>query len=201
MNTGNTTVRHLAAEVLERAAGNPDAVSEADRRHVATCAQCAAGVEDVRHASVALRDLSPMEPRPGFADRVMARVRLPLPWHRRMVVAAQERKLATLGFAGGLASVGAGAAVWAVRFPDLRPLALASWMVGQAGELFWQVTQGLGRVAYALGLTDLAGAIAADLSLTSALAALATIALMSMGSFSVMVRLVREAEPTAVQAR
>lgn len=201
MNTGKTTDSHLTAEVLERAAGNPGAVSETDRRHFESCAQCAAGIEDVGHASVVLRGLSALEPRPGFVDRVMARVRLPLPWHRRVVVAARERKLASLSLAGGLAAVGAGAAVWAVRFPDLRPQALASWMVGQAGDLFWQVMQGLGRMAYALGLTDLAGAIAADLSLTSALAALATIALMSMGSFSVMVRLVRGAEPTAIRAR
>jgi hypothetical protein len=201
MNITRTTDSHLTAEVLERVAGNPDAVSEPDRRHFESCAQCAAGVEDVRHASVVLRGLSVMEPRPGFVDRVMARVRLPLPWHRRVVVAARERKLATVGLAGGLAAVGAGAAVWAVRFPDLRPQALASWMVGQAGDVFWQLTQGLGRVAYSLGLTDLAGAIAADLSLTSALAALATIALMSMGSFSVMVRLVRETGPRTVRAR
>jgi hypothetical protein len=201
MNTGNTTDLHLTAEVLERAAGNPDAVSETHRRHFESCAQCATGVEDVRHASVVLRSLPGMEPRPGLADRVMARVRLPLPWHRRAVVAARERKFATLGLAGGFAAVGASAALWAIRFPDLRPLALASWMVGQAGDLFWQGMMGLGRVAYALGLTDLAGAIVADLNVASALAALATIVLMSMGSFSVMVRLVRESEPTAVRAR
>jgi hypothetical protein len=201
MNTGKTTDLHLTAEVLERAAGNPGAVSEAHRRHVESCRQCAAGVEDVRHVSVVLRQLPTMEPRPGFADRVMARVRLPLPWHRRAVVAARERKFATVTLAGGLGAVGAGAAVWAIRFPDLRPLALASWVAGQASDLFWQGMMGLGRVAYALGLTDLAGAIVADLNLTSALAGLATIALVSIGSFSVMLRLVHDSEPTMVRAR
>ena len=201
MNTGKKTDLHLAAEVLERAAGNPDAVSESHRRHVESCAQCATGIDDVRHASVVLRRLPGMEPRTGLADRVMARVRLPLPWHRRAVAAALERKTASLGLAGGFAAVSAGAAVWAIRFPDLRPLALASWMAGQASELFWQGMMGLGRVAYAFGLPDLAGAIGADLNLTSALAGLATIALMSMGSFSVMVRLVRESQPTAIRAR
>ena len=201
MNTGRKTDLHLAAEALERAAGNPGAISEAQRRHIETCAQCATGVEDVRHASVVLRNLPVMQPRPGFTDRVMARVRLPLPWHRRAAVAMRERKTATLGLAGGLATVCAGAAVWVIRFPDLRPLALASWMAGQASDLFWQGTMELGRVAYALGLTDLAAQIGADLSITSALAGLATIALVSMGSFSVMVRLLREAEQTMVRAR
>ena len=199
MNTGKTTDLHLTAEVLERAAGNPDAVSETHRRHVESCGQCATGIGDVRHASVVLRQLSAMEPRSGFADRVMARVLLPLPWHRRAVAVALERKTASLGLAGGFATVCAGALVWAIRFPDLRPLTLASWVGGQAADLFWQGTMGLGRVAYALGLTDLAGAIGADLNVTSALAGLATIALMSMGSFSVMVRLVRESEPAAIR--
>lgn len=130
----------------------------------------------------------------------MARVTLPLPWHRRAVAATWERKTASVSVAAAVATLGTGSAVWAIWFESLRPVALAVWIAGQAGDLVWKATIGLGRVAYALGLTDLVGAIGGDLTVGSAVAGLATIALMSIGSLSVMVRLVRESQPTLVRA-
>ncbi|MFQ5530871.1 MAG: hypothetical protein ACE5FP_11065 [Gemmatimonadota bacterium] len=201
MNGNITANTHLTADELELAAANPAALADEHRRHVGACRRCAAGVVDAREVSIALRSLPIVSPRPGFTERVMARVRLPLPWHRRAVVAARERKGLNVAASTALAALGAGAAVWALQFPDLRPAALAAWIVGQAGDLLWQTTIGLGRIAYALGLTDLLNDIGADLTLGSAVAGLATIALVSIGSLSVMVRLVREGQPALIKAR
>lgn len=201
MSKSITTNRHLTADELEFAAANSDSLADEHRRHVAMCKRCAAGIVDVREVSAALRNLAVVSPRPGFVERVMARVTLPLPWHRRAVASAWERKTASVGAAAAVAALAGGGAVWAIWFENLRPVALAVWMAGQAGDLLWQATIGLGRVAYALGLTDLIGAINADLTVGSALAGLATIALMSIGSLSVMLRLVRESQPTLVRAR
>ncbi len=200
MNRDITTDTHLTADELDLAAANPAGLVDAQRSHVATCKRCADGVADVRHVSVALRDLPVVSPRPGLAERVMARVRLPLPWHRRAVIAARESKGTSAAAAATLAALGAGGAVWVLRFPELRPIALASWVLGRAGDLLWQATIGLGRVAYALGLPDLASAIGADLTVGSVVAGLATITLVSFGSLSVMVRLVRETPPELVRA-
>jgi hypothetical protein len=200
MNRNITTDTHLTADELDLAAANPASLVDAHRSHVGACQRCADGVADVRRVSVLLRELPVVSPRPGFAERVMARVRLPLPWHRRAVIAARERKGISTAAAAAVAALGAGAAVWVLRFPELRPVALAGWIFGRAGDLLWQATIGLGRVAYALGLPDLASAIGADLTVGSAVAGLATIALVSIGSLSVMVRLVRETRPALVRA-
>ena len=200
MNRNITTDTHLTADELDLAAANPAGLVDAHRSHVGTCQQCADGVADVREVSVALRDLPVVSPRPGLTERVMARVRLPLPWHRRAVIAARERKGISAAAAATLAALGAGGAVWALQFPALRPAALATWIFGRAGDLLWQAAIGLGRVAYALGLPDLASAIGADLTLGSAVAGLATIALVSIGSLSVMVRLVSETQPALIRA-
>lgn len=201
MGKNITTNTHLTADELELAAANSASLADEHRRHVETCQRCAAGIVDVREVSVALRSLTVVAPRPGFVERVMVRVTLPLPWHRRAVAAAWERKTATAGVAAAVATLAGGGAVWAIWFDNLRPVALAVWIAGMAGDLAWQATIGLGRVAYALGLTDLLAAIGADLTVGSAIAGLATIALMSIGSMSVMVRLVRENQPTLVRAR
>jgi len=201
MSDNITTTRHLTADELELATANFAGLGDAHRKHVDICQQCATGVIDAREVSVALRSLPVVSPRPGFAERVMARVTLPLPWHRRAVAAARERKTASISFAAVLATLAAGAGIWAIRFPELRPVALATWIAGQAGDLLWQATIGLGRVAYSLGLADLANAIGADLTIESAIAGLATIALMSIGSMSVMIRLVRESQPALARTQ
>jgi hypothetical protein len=67
--------------------------------------------------------------------------------------------------------------------------------------LFWQGTIAVGRVAYGFGLGELAGAVQADLTLTSAFAALSTIVLVGVGSLSVMLRLLRDERPELARAR
>lgn len=195
-----TTSRHLTADELELAAANFAGLGDGHRRHVDECQQCAAGVIDVREVSVALRSLAVVSPRPGFAERVMARVTLPLPWHRRVAAVAWERRSASTGIAAGFTMLAAGAGVWAIRYPDLRPIALATWIAGQAEDLLLQAMISLGRMAYSLGLPDLASAVGADLTVGSAIAGLATVALVSIGSLSVMIRLVRDSQPALIRA-
>ena len=192
--------RHLTADELELATANFAGLGDAYRQHVDTCQQCAEGIIDAREVSVALRSLAVVSPQPGFTERVMARVTLPLPWHRRVAAAARERKSESVGIAASLATLAGGAGVWAIRFPELRPIALATWIAGQAGDLLWQATISMGRLAYSIGLTDLAAAIGADLTAGTAVAGLATITLMSIGSLSVMIRLVRNSQPALVRA-
>ncbi len=200
MSKNITMNRHLTADELELATANFAGLGDAHRQHVDACQQCVAGILDAREVSVALRNLPVVSPRPGFAERVMSHVTLPLPWHRRAAASAWERKGASASIAAVFATLAAGAGIWAIRFPDLRPIALVTWLVGQAGDLLWQATIGLGRVAYTLGLADLASALGADLTVGSAIAGLATIALTSIGAASVMIRLVRSSQPALVRA-
>ena len=192
---------HLTPDETEAAAENPAALPEARRAHAASCAACAHEVAGLRRLSTALANLPPREPAPGFTDRVMARVTLPLPLHRRMAAAVRERTAAGIGVAATLASLLAGTGLWAFRFPELSPLVLAGWLAGHAGDLLWQGAIAAGRVAYTMGLADVASALQAELSLASVFAALATIALVGVGASTVMIRLVRQEPGQLVRAR
>lgn len=192
---------HLAPDEIEAAAEGSAMLSVSLREHARSCAACAREVAELRRLSEALASLSPREPAPGFADRVMARVRLPLPWHRRLALAVRERTAAGIAMTATLGALLAGTGLWAFSFPHLSPTLLAGWLAGHAGDLLWEGAMTAGRFAYAMGLTDLAGALQAEVSLASAFAALATIALVGVGALSVMIRLVRHEPGELARAR
>lgn len=192
---------HLTPDEIEAAADESASLPRARRAHAGSCATCAHEVAELRRLSSMLAALPARAPSAGFADRVMARVVLPVPWHRRMHAAVRERSAAGIGVAATLAALLAGAGLWAVRFPNLRPLAVVAWVASLAGDLAWQGAIAVGRLAYVMGLTDLAGALQADLSLATAFAALATIALVGVGALAVMVRLVRYEPGELARAR
>ncbi len=201
MNEQQIRRTHLTPDEVEAAVEDFAALADPRRRHLESCRACAGDVEELRRLSAALAALPTWMPSPGFAERVMERVTLPVPWHRRLAAAVRDRTAAGIGVAATLAALLAGTGLWATQFPALRPLALAGWLAGQAGDLFWSATLAGGRALYALGLTDLAAALGADLTITSAVAALATVALVGMGALSVMIRLVRHEPPRLVGAR
>lgn len=201
MNEQQIQRTHLTPDEVEAVVESSTALAEPRRRHLESCRACAGEVEELRRLAAALAALPTWMPTPGFAERVMARVTLPVPWHRRIAVAVRDGTAAGVGMAATLAALLAGAGLWATQFPELRPLALAGWLAGQAGDLVWSAVLAGGRTLYALGLTDLAAAFGADLTITSALAALATVSLVSVGALSVMIRLVREQPARLANAR
>lgn len=201
MNEQDIRQTHLTADEVEAVAERSAALSEVRLEHARACADCAREVAELRRLSAVLAKLPLHEPAPGFGDRVMARVRLPVPWHRHLVASVRERTAAGVAVAATLGALLAGTGLWAFRFPHLSPSVLASWLAGEAGTLLWQGAMAAGRFAYAMGLTDLAGALQAEFSLASAFAALATIALVGVGALSVMIRLVRAEPGELVKAR
>lgn len=200
MNEQDIRQTHLTPDEIEAAAESA-ALSEIRREHARSCAACAREVVELRRLSEALARLPRREPAPGFGDRVMARVRLPVPWHARLAAALRERTAAGIAVVATLGALLAGTGLWAFRFPHLSPSVLAGWLAGHAGDLLWQGAMAAGRFAYAMGLTDLAGALQAELTLASAFAALATIALVGVGALSVMIRLVRADSGELVRVR
>lgn len=201
MNEPDIRQTHLTPDEIEAVAETSAALPETRRAHARSCVACAREVAELRRLSAALAELPLHDPSPGFGDRVMARVRLPVPWHRRLAASVRERTVAGLAVAATLGALLAGTGLWAFRFPHLSPTVLAGWLAGQAGELLWQGAMAAGRVAYSIGLTDVAVALQAELSLASAFAALATISLVGVGALSVMIRLVRTEPGELVRAR
>lgn len=76
---------HPTRDHLEAYCGGT--LAEAERAavgsHVDQCSECRAEVEDWQAVFTALSALPRFAPRAGFADRIMARVRIPVPWHAR----------------------------------------------------------------------------------------------------------------------
>lgn len=186
---------HLTPDQIEAAALDGAGLAQDRSAHLLACAECAGDVAALRRVAVALSTLPELAPTAGFADRVMARVELPASWKTRVRRTVREHRATATAAAAALVAIVGGAGIWAVRFPALRPLDLFAWTAGQASDLFWQATVTMARIAVDLGLAELLAAFGADLTLTSALAGLATIGLMGIGSLSVFVRLLRTEPP------
>lgn len=152
---------HLTPDEIERRATAPahDEWDGPGADHLATCARCREDVELTRALVAHLAESPRTEPSTGFADAVMARVALPLPW--------LERKLARMaspapspGFAAGVMGRVRLPAPWYRRIASLarrRRTALvataagtvsimgafAGWLFGAQGLAPSQVLSGL----------------------------------------------------------
>jgi hypothetical protein len=153
--------------------------------HLLGCARCSADVEEWRGLFVALDALPPIEPSPGFVDRVMAGVRV-LPTPSRTAAEIRWLPTSTKGWAlvaGFLALPVIGIAVlvaWVLSQPWATAAAAqtvlnyawttvtssVAWVSGQLSALFMETTAvqtvaGLSKQFFgALGTTGLGLAIA-----------------------------------------
>jgi len=114
----------------------PEAERSAVEAHVATCVRCQAELEEWRMVFAVLTSLPHLAPSPGFADRVLAQVRIKQPWTAR--VAAMLARLAPRTRAGWAlltacltlpAAAGAALIAWVLTRPGLDPETLMTVMV------------------------------------------------------------------------
>jgi anti-sigma factor RsiW len=103
----------------------PEAERSAIEAHVAACVRCQAEVEEWRTVFAVLASLPRLAPSPGFADRVLARVRIERPWTAR--IAALLARLAPRTTAG-----------WALltaclTLPAAAATALIAWILTRPG--------------------------------------------------------------------
>lgn len=106
------------------------------RDHAATCAECQARVHEGRIVVDALERLTHVLPSPMFAERVMQRVEVFVPWHvtardtvKRLVPRSRPARAAAAALAGSVAMVLTVATVWMVANADL--LAVGLNLLGQ----------------------------------------------------------------------
>lgn len=153
--------QHPGADRLEAFAQRE--LSAGDRvvveSHLVHCTRCQAELEEWRSLFATLAALPSYVPADGFGDRVMARVRIPLTWHQRVGVWADQ--------AGALVRHGA-ASVEKVMPTTTRGWAIASAFLALpalfiGGLLFWFLSRSY-VTTYSLWVftTDQFGAAAAS---------------------------------------
>jgi hypothetical protein len=124
-------------------------LAPAAQDHLAFCPACQERAETEREIVALLGALPLLNPAPGFADRVMARITIPEPLAARSLRTFRSRVFATrrtTAIAAGLLVLVlgsmAGSIVWSLGHQDTLT-ALGTWLMGQAGQAAWLGVRGV----------------------------------------------------------
>jgi hypothetical protein len=202
MNQNNQArERHLQAEELETLAFPGDhRLPARSSAHAAECDRCRRDIEELQTLHALLQALTPLQPVVGFSDRVMQRVRLPLPWRVRVLEAVRKHQVAAAAaLVGAAATVGVGL-TWIARYPELTPMTIAAFLVQGSTALVWSGVIEVGRFVYGTGILQTAQGIAGQLTPVSAFVAVATVTLIGVASLRILLSLL-EIDPALVSSR
>jgi len=118
-------------------------------RHLDRCQSCLEQLMVEREIVDQVASLPLLSPIPGFADRVMASVRVPDPFAIRSLQATRRRLLASPHSVAFAASVGllllgsmVGSIAWSVSHQEALA-SLGSWLFAQGAEAAWLGVRGL----------------------------------------------------------
>jgi hypothetical protein len=187
--------RHLTPDEIElcalEAAGprRPERL----RAHLRSCVECRDEVAALAELDRRLATLPALAASPAFADRVLARVQLPVPWYREALAALRRRWLVVaVGLSGAVATVG-GMGWWRFGQQGLTPGALVTFVYEGLRSLLLQGVISVGRALYEVGLVDLVGDVAARVTLPEAATAMALVSLLGMAALLTMRKVVEAA--------
>jgi len=189
---------HLRADELERLALPGDRRLPArSSAHAAECDRCRRAVEELQALHALLNELTPLQPVVGFTDRVMQRVRLPLPWRVRVLQAVRRHQVAAAAAVGGTAAAVGVGLTWIARYPELTPMTVAAFLVQRSTALLWSGVMEVGRLVYGSGIVETAQGIAGQLTPISAFVAVVTVTLIGLASLRILLSLM-EIDPALV---
>jgi len=174
---------HLTPDDLD--AWLAGALAPAAQEHLASCPTCQERTETEREIVTLLGALPLLDPAPGFADRVMARVTVPeltavhsLQGFRRRILASRRTAVLAAGLLVLLVGSMAGSVAWTLAHQETLS-AIGQWLASQAGQAAWLGVRGVAsnfiEQPWFAALKDLA-AHPGRLGLASALALVAYLA-------------------------
>lgn len=186
---------HLTPEEIERLAdpAGGGALPAPRGAHLERCGRCRTGLEEWRALDRWLAALGHVPVPAGFAARVMARVRLPVPWYDRAWSVARAHWGSLAAAAAVLAVVTGAAGYWLFGAQGVAPLELTAFLLGGLRDLAVEGLLAAGRVAYRLGLVDAGSSIADRIGATEALGGLALASTTGLLALWTMLRLMRPA--------
>lgn len=194
--------RHLTQDEIERcvAGGSPEGRPRRLAAHLEGCAACRREVALFRALERELGALPYLVASAGFADRVMARVRLPAP-RLEAAWAGARRRWAAL--AAGLAAAGltlGGAAYWLLGRQELTPGGILAFLAEGAQALAVRAAIAGGRFLYDLGVVDLGRTLVEQMAPAQAAAGMALLSLLGCGALWTMKRLADTGAPRLTRA-
>jgi hypothetical protein len=138
---------HLSAEQIDAwLAGSPDSATQDHLHH---CDSCQEQLRVEREIADQIAALPLLSPSPGFADRVMASVRVRDPFAIRSLQETRHRVLATrrsMAVAASLALLVLGSMIGSIVWSlghQATLASLGSWMLAQGGQALWLGVRGL----------------------------------------------------------
>ena len=138
---------HLSSEQIDAwLGGSPDAATQG---HVSQCQLCQEQLRADQEIAELIAGLPLWSPTSGFADRVMASVRVPDPFAMRSLEATRRRMLASprsLAFAASVGLLLLGSMIASITWTLGHQAALASfgsWIVAQSGQAMWLGLRGI----------------------------------------------------------
>lgn len=192
---GHLDAEHLDSIAVRRARRLPSGTVA----HLESCQSCRVELEALRRLHRVLASLEPLSPGIGFTDRVLTRVRLPLPMRFRVLDAIRAHRLAVAATLGGAAVAIAGGLLLGASYPELTPAALATFLLDRSLALLWSGVLLAGRIAYDAGLVTGVEGLLGQLSMGGALLLLATMSLVGLGTTRIMARLLNAPAPALRQ--
>lgn len=198
MSERRVTGNHLSQEELElflprlreeRSGPRPE-----HKAHLEDCGRCRRELRALRSLDGALAGLPPLEPSSGFTDTVMARVRLPVPWYRRLWARVVRHWMAVALALSGAVSSGL-VAWWVAARPELTFGGLADFTLERISALFWSLVVAGGRLAWRTGIPDALAELLRSVDPVEALVGMAVLALCSLTAGAVMARLYHDEMP------
>jgi hypothetical protein len=193
--------KHLRPEELERLALPGDRRLPArSSAHAAECDRCRREVAQLQSLHALLLALAPLQPMVGLSDRVMQRVRLPVPWRIRVLQAVRRHQVATAAaLTGAAAAVGVGL-TWIARYPELTPMTIAAFLVERSTALLWSGVMEVGRLVYGMGILQTAQGAAGQFTPVTAFVAVATVTVVGLASLRILLSLM-DVTPAWQQAK
>jgi hypothetical protein len=137
---------HLSADEIDACLSGAPAPEV--QRHLEQCRDCVEQLQAEREIVEQIATLPPLQPTDGFAERVMASVRIPDPFAIRSLQATRRRLLAkpkslvAAGLALLLLGSMTGSIVWSLTNQDTLA-AIGAWLFAQGGQALWIGVQGL----------------------------------------------------------
>lgn len=183
--------RHLTPDEVELFTLGFPARPPSAETHLAACPECRREVESLQALHQALSSLQHFAPAPAFAERVMARVTLPVPWRARAWTFARERWLPAAAALVAVVGTAGLTALWLGNQPELSVGGVLELMSREVREFGLQVLITAGGLLWHSAIVRSVADGLVRIGLEGAILLLSALSLVTISAAAAMARLVQ----------